>query len=451
MPAHLDEPPSGSPVAAGAFVVRGWLWLDEVQREIAAVEAWSEEALLGHTCELLERPDVNAFLKLPDGARTGFAIAATRSDNSVGIFPVQLRARLRDGTRTPILAESSLSELAATEDPLGLLRANLPTDALGLEIGAHALPTPGLTPFYTDSVASYAGSEGRADFLADACALPLPDNTLDYLCSSHVLEHLPNPLAALREWHRVLRAEGSLYLVVPDKRYTFDAPRHVTPPAHLLEDFLRDASAEGAAAHVAEFIFQTDWSRLQPNCPPSEWPQHRATLHAHYLAELRRGHGIDIHFHTFTPTSLETTLRAAGLVGARGALFELASQAERYPRERGDGIALLLRKRGRRGSRRPLETHGLAASNPGVASLPLVCPVSLAPLRYLEAADGSRSLVTADGKRHFPFSGPRPSLLPPLGDRPARAWTPGWWRALRHVAATMRLAGLPAADRQSAG
>ena len=48
--------------------------------------------------------------------------------------------------------------------------------------------------------------------IAEAVALPLPDDTLDYLISSHVLEHLPDPISALHEWHRVLRPGGKVII-----------------------------------------------------------------------------------------------------------------------------------------------------------------------------------------------------------------------------------------------
>jgi Methyltransferase domain len=49
-----------------------------------------------------------------------------------------------------------------------------------------------------------------------------PNDSYDFLLSCHNLEHIANPIKALREWIRVLRPGGSLVLVVPDGRKTFD-------------------------------------------------------------------------------------------------------------------------------------------------------------------------------------------------------------------------------------
>jgi SAM-dependent methyltransferase len=71
---------------------------------------------------------------------------------------------------------------------------------------------------------------------------PLPDRSADFLVASHVLEHLHNPLAALVDWHRVLRPGGRLVCVVPDARYTFDIGRPLTPLSHLLWDYANDGT-----------------------------------------------------------------------------------------------------------------------------------------------------------------------------------------------------------------
>ena len=64
--------------------------------------------------------------------------------------------------------------------------------------------------------------------------LPFKDNTLDYVLTSHVIEHFFDPVKALREWHRVIKPGGYIFIIAPHKDRTFDKPREVTPPAELL-------------------------------------------------------------------------------------------------------------------------------------------------------------------------------------------------------------------------
>jgi SAM-dependent methyltransferase len=77
------------------------------------------------------------------------------------------------------------------------------------------------------------------DLMAEATELPVADGSLDFLIASHVLEHLPFPLFALRDWYQALAPGGALLLKIPDKRYTFDWRRARTPLARLLAEYER--------------------------------------------------------------------------------------------------------------------------------------------------------------------------------------------------------------------
>jgi ubiquinone/menaquinone biosynthesis C-methylase UbiE len=60
-------------------------------------------------------------------------------------------------------------------------------------------------------------SESSAAFIqGDAHALPFPDNCFDMLVSCETIEHLPFPLKGVREFHRVTRPGGILFLTTPN-------------------------------------------------------------------------------------------------------------------------------------------------------------------------------------------------------------------------------------------
>jgi len=89
-------------------------------------------------------------------------------------------------------------------------------------------------------------------FVLEATELAgIPSLSYDFLVSSHAIEHIANPLKAMREWKRVIRPGGYLALVVPDKHRTFDHRRPTTPMHHLVQDLERDVG-EDDLTHVDE-------------------------------------------------------------------------------------------------------------------------------------------------------------------------------------------------------
>ncbi|MBU1808106.1 MAG: class I SAM-dependent methyltransferase [Candidatus Omnitrophica bacterium] len=85
----------------------------------------------------------------------------------------------------------------------------------------------------------------KVDYQADAHHLPgLPSASLDYVCASHVLEHLTNPIKAILEWTRILKPGGVIWLRIPDKRKTFDRTRNNTRLSHLIEDYEHNVPAD---------------------------------------------------------------------------------------------------------------------------------------------------------------------------------------------------------------
>lgn len=98
-------------------------------------------------------------------------------------------------------------------------------------------------------------------YLAEATDLaPVSTGAYDFVLSSHTLEHTANPVRALREWIRTLKAEGVLVLVVPHKEGTFDHRRPVTPLAHLLDDWARGTTEEDLT-HLPEILALHDLTR----------------------------------------------------------------------------------------------------------------------------------------------------------------------------------------------
>jgi SAM-dependent methyltransferase len=149
----------------------------------------------------------------------------------------------------------------------------------GIEIGAlwRRFPVPShARVWHLDRLSGaeleehYPELSGRLlepDLVADAMQLPVAPASLDFLIASHVLEHMPFPLAALKVWYDALAPNGSLLLKVPDKRYTFDACRPRTPLARLIGEY-HDPKKFDFRAHYS------DWSEnvggFSPGTPEFE-------------------------------------------------------------------------------------------------------------------------------------------------------------------------------------
>ncbi|HEV2827184.1 MAG TPA: glycosyltransferase, partial [Pyrinomonadaceae bacterium] len=119
----------------------------------------------------------------------------------------------------------------------------------GLEIGAAShnpfgLNTRNVAP--QDDFDHYAQETHRlfglepapVDIWAYAWDIPVPDQSEDFIISSHVIEHLPDVITTFIEWNRVTRNSGQIFMIVPVKgALPEDEPRELTPLQHFIQDY----------------------------------------------------------------------------------------------------------------------------------------------------------------------------------------------------------------------
>lgn len=116
----------------------------------------------------------------------------------------------------------------------------------GLEIGASAQNPFGLKTLnvdYTDDLNTrfkqeeieLFGSCVKVDIVASGDDLPFKDKRVDFVISSHVIEHFYDPIKTMKEWWRVVRPGGYIYIIAPHKERTFDKPLARTKLAELIE------------------------------------------------------------------------------------------------------------------------------------------------------------------------------------------------------------------------
>ena len=161
-----------------------------------------------------------------------------------------------------------------------LLEDNLPRDfhaSRVLEVGAGSGHH---YAFLAEKPASYVLTDGSDAMLAvararyanevaggqlvvekqDGTKLSYPDASFDRLIATHVLEHIPDPVSALREWDRVVRPGGLLSIVLPcDPGLLWRAGRSFGPRRNatamgLPYDYLQAAEHVNSIFNLVVFI-----------------------------------------------------------------------------------------------------------------------------------------------------------------------------------------------------
>ncbi|EAU68365.1 conserved hypothetical protein [Stigmatella aurantiaca DW4/3-1] len=203
-----------------------------------------------------------------------------------------------------------LTEQLYERELLGVRRAiaSLHLRGQGVEVGAGSRPFPlpeGVTCFYGDvrdgqQLQDYfQRQEVTFDGRLDAQTFEgVPDGSLDFVISAHVIEHLEDPINAVRNTLRVLRPGGVFLLAVPDMRFTFDHQRPPTP----LEHVIADSQDGGAGTRMQAYLEHVRY--VHPVLSPSIIPEDQVLAEAQRINEQR----MDLHFHAWTGESFRELL-----------------------------------------------------------------------------------------------------------------------------------------------
>jgi len=140
-----------------------------------------------------------------------------------------------------------------------------------------------------NATAERFGKDNHATLIADAHDLSaLEDESVDFIASSHTIEHLVNPLLALKEWMRVLKPAGVMYAVVPHHLHTFDHKREITSLQHLVAD-LEKGRTDIDWFHICEFLRNHDCEKDFVFKGDRE----------KHMTEFMKAPGLRTHYHVF--------------------------------------------------------------------------------------------------------------------------------------------------------
>jgi SAM-dependent methyltransferase len=157
----------------------------------------------------------------------------------------------------------------------------------------------------------------------------------DFIVANHFLEHCEDPIGTIRTHLGKLKPGGILFYAVPDKRYTFDHRRPVTPLEHMVADH-EQGPQRSRGEHYEEWArFVTDEVSAAVGTAEQARSEEWVTGRARELEEA----AYSIHMHVWTQ---EEFLR---LILDCRQRFEEAFDLEAAAR-RGIEFIVVLRKRG---------------------------------------------------------------------------------------------------------
>ena len=210
----------------------------------------------------------------------------------------------------------------------------------GIEIGALHLPTT----VYNNAKVKYldylSKEELRSrypelkeydivdvDIVDDAEYMAkVEDNSQDFIIANHFFEHCQNIILTMKNLNRVLKPNGILYMAIPDKRYSFDKKREITPYEHIVDEYI-NGPEKNYLTHVKEWVTlvngATDSLKIQEGM--------QSVIETKY----------SIHYHVWDYYSLNETIMKI----TRDYVPELNLEASIQTQKNGNEIIVILRKK----------------------------------------------------------------------------------------------------------
>lgn len=105
-------------------------------------------------------------------------------------------------------------------------------DALNIDLKDNTKPQD---TYYQEQIRCGATKPKKVDIIASGDNLPFTDNSVDFVFSSHVLEHFFDPIKAIKEWLRVTKQGGYVVIIVPHKDRTTEKDKPRTTLQELID------------------------------------------------------------------------------------------------------------------------------------------------------------------------------------------------------------------------
>ena len=89
------------------------------------------------------------------------------------------------------------------------------------------------------------------------------DETYDFCFASHCLEHIANPLKAIDEWLRIVKKNGYIIIIVPEKSCCFDHKRNYSKFSTLLSKYKNNVGEDDLST-LGEILINHDLTMDPP-------------------------------------------------------------------------------------------------------------------------------------------------------------------------------------------
>ncbi|HEY6510272.1 MAG TPA: class I SAM-dependent methyltransferase [Vicinamibacterales bacterium] len=166
---------------------------------------------------------------------------------------------------------------------------------LVLDAGAGSAPYQDLFAHVTYETADVAATPGKdyshITYVCDVVDVPVADGRFDLVWCSQTLEHVPEPVAALREFHRILKPGGECWLTAPFYYEEHEAPWDF----YRFTQYAWQRFAEVVGFEVVEIEWMEGYYgslayslRMASRHLPKEMPKRRQTLERMALAFAER-------------------------------------------------------------------------------------------------------------------------------------------------------------------
>jgi SAM-dependent methyltransferase len=116
---------------------------------------------------------------------------------------------------------------------------------------------------HTNQYNYYPGKTGKVIFNDAVYISQIENEKYDFCFSSHCLEHIANPLKAVNEWLRIVKKDGYVIIIVPEKSQCFDHRRNVSSFSTLLSQYEKNVGEDDLST-LPEILKNHDLSMDSP-------------------------------------------------------------------------------------------------------------------------------------------------------------------------------------------